>query len=67
MSCPNLTNPLNGMVEVSSGFTYESIAEYTCVVGYELSGQSSLACEAIGEWSASPPECNSKSLCTLLT
>ena len=52
---------MDGLVEFPSGMTFGSTADYSCLAGYELSGTSSVMCEASGMWSDSPPVCNSKS------
>lgn len=60
MSCDPLENPTNGEVDLS-GSTYQSTADYSCIVGYQLSGVALVTCEASGEWSDPPPQCDSES------
>ncbi|XP_039184898.1 sushi, von Willebrand factor type A, EGF and pentraxin domain-containing protein 1-like isoform X1 [Crotalus tigris] len=40
-----------------NGVMYLSNVSYTCDVGYSLQGPSVLVCEALGNWSSSPPDC----------
>ena len=60
ISCPDLSNPDNGVVQFSSGTVFQSVAEYSCDDGYQIIGTSSLTCQANAQWSDSPPHCESK-------
>ncbi|XP_070794674.1 sushi, von Willebrand factor type A, EGF and pentraxin domain-containing protein 1 [Pituophis catenifer annectens] len=42
---------------ITNGVMYLSNVSYTCDVGYSLQGPSVLVCEALGNWSSSPPDC----------
>ena len=57
VDCGSLTNPNNGLVDTSSGTTFESTATYTCDIGYTLSGSQSRTCGAEGLWTFSEPIC----------
>ncbi|XP_074641309.1 sushi, von Willebrand factor type A, EGF and pentraxin domain-containing protein 1-like [Tubulanus polymorphus] len=46
----------NGFVNITS-YLYQEEASFGCNYGYELSGESSIACEADGKWSAEVPSC----------
>ena len=41
---------------------FESTANYTCNLGYNLTGSSNRTCEANGNWSGDPPSCERKLL-----
>jgi len=55
--CPPLssTSPLT---VVASFITYNSVATYTCVTGYTMSGSNTRTCQADGSWSGSEPTCS---------
>ena len=54
--CGTLTDPANGMVDVSQGTTLGQVANYTCIGGYQLIGERTRTCEA-GGWSGNAPTC----------
>ena len=58
--CGSLPSPTNGIVQFSPSVTYQSIAVFSCMVGYRVTEPSSLTCEANGQWSDSPPQCEGK-------
>ncbi|XP_053392084.1 CUB and sushi domain-containing protein 3-like, partial [Mercenaria mercenaria] len=49
--CGNLSNPLNGKVDLLNGTTYQAVAKYKCNTGYTLYGDSDAICTASGTWS----------------
>ena len=57
MDCGNLTDPANGQVALTAGTTFGENATYSCDTGYNLVGDSTLSCQATGEWSGSAPTC----------
>ena len=59
VQCPqlNATSPL--MININST-TYQSVANYTCEVGYNLMGNASRFCQEDMSWSGNEPECRSK-------
>ena len=59
VDCGSLDDPDNGQVNFSNT-TFESTANYTCDLGYNLNGNSTRTCEASGEWSGDPPSCERK-------
>ena len=59
MDCGSLTNPANGQVSTTGGTTFGQNATYSCITGYNLVGDSTRTCEANGDWSGSPPTCQS--------
>ena len=59
VDCGNLTVPMNGMVNTSSGTNSLMRATYTCNTGYTLTGEATRACQSNGTWSGSEPTCNS--------
>jgi len=53
-----LVGPQNGFLNISTGTTYGSLAEYTCRRGYRLIGSSTAECVETGVWVPSvPPSC----------
>ena len=58
--CPDLEDPTNGAVLIE-GEGEGALATYTCISGFQLSGEGTLECTADGEWVPSPPTCESKS------
>ncbi|XP_053399292.1 CUB and sushi domain-containing protein 3-like [Mercenaria mercenaria] len=62
VSCPTLDAPSSGSVTITTD-SQVSEAIYTCVAGYELSGDIVRECLANGTWSSEQPNC----YCTLPT
>ncbi len=62
VNCGNLTVPMNGIVDTSSGTTYQETATYTCNDGYQLVGALTRTCQDNGEWSLSAPTCRGKGI-----
>ena len=60
ITCPSLSAPSNGRVQISSGNGYNSVATYTCNTGYHLSGSSRRTCQISRQWGGSQPTCTSK-------
>ena len=56
LDCPSLTAPTNGDVSYTTT-TYQSVATYTCNLGYTLNGDATQNCGADGTWSGSEPTC----------
>ena len=54
--CSELSNPDNG-VATWTGLTNGSTATYTCVSGYQLSGDQIRTCLSTGLWSGQEPIC----------
>ena len=61
VQCPDLTNPMNGMIScsmISSPiYAYEDTCSFTCNTGYELTGSTERTCQSDGSWSGSPVSC----------
>lgn len=57
MSCSRLPRPENGNVWWNSTI-FNSIASYSCNVGFVLNGVSQRVCQASGYWSNRPPLCS---------
>ena len=57
VDCGTLTNPTNGQVSNTAGTTFGQTATYSCNTGYNLVGDSTRTCQAIGNWSGSVPTC----------
>ncbi|XP_065189195.1 sushi, von Willebrand factor type A, EGF and pentraxin domain-containing protein 1-like isoform X2 [Sycon ciliatum] len=55
--CGAIQAPANGMF-FTNGTTYGSMASFTCNIGYNLTGSSSITCYESGVWSASFPSCD---------
>ena len=54
--CPNLDNPANGRVKVSS-VNIGGVAVYSCRIGFVLNGNRRRVCQANGHWSGDEPTC----------
>ena len=57
MDCGSLTGPANGSVNHTAGTTIGQTATYSCNTGYSLVGNSTLTCQAAGNWSGRAPTC----------
>jgi hypothetical protein len=57
VTCPPLTNPANGAVDVA-GTSPGDTATYTCDVGFELDGAAVVECQRNGSWDNPAPVCN---------
>ena len=61
VQCPELTDPMNGMMSCSMVnsrmFSYEDTCSFTCNTGYELTGSSERTCQSNGSWSGSSVSC----------
>ncbi|XP_035691422.1 CUB and sushi domain-containing protein 1-like [Branchiostoma floridae] len=55
VECPMLTAPVNGAM-TGSNF-YQDMVIFSCVLGYELEGSATLACQVDATWSGSVPTC----------
>ncbi|KAH3889331.1 hypothetical protein DPMN_013385 [Dreissena polymorpha] len=66
ISCPTLTAPSNGAVDLSDGLLYEDIATFSCNTGYAMVGTSTRQCLATKLWSGESPTCQIKN-CGSLT
>ena len=63
VDCGSLPDPANGMVAMTAS-TFDSTANYSCIGGYELVGNSQRICQADGQWSGSEPTCSKLQLPT---
>ena len=59
VDCGALTAPDNGQVSAATT-TYTSIADYTCITGYNLVGVNQRNCTAAGPWTDGEPTCQSE-------
>ena len=57
MDCGTLPDPANGQVDHTAGTTFGHTATYSCNSGYNLVGDNTRTCQAIGNWSGSVPTC----------
>uniref|UniRef100_A0A0N5ARB9 Sushi, von Willebrand factor type A, EGF and pentraxin domain-containing protein 1 n=1 Tax=Syphacia muris TaxID=451379 RepID=A0A0N5ARB9_9BILA len=64
IDCPSLNIPSNTRVTYTHHLEYNSVAIFSCVKGYHLTGNSSITCEANGQWSNDIPKCT-ESFCLL--
>lgn len=55
--CGDLSDPLNGRVNITSGTTFKCEALYSCHIGYELMGYGRRICQSNGSWEYNAPEC----------
>ncbi len=56
MTCPTLTNPIHGSVNVPSNIVGITVT-YTCTDGFVLTGEATRTCGSDGMWSDSAPTC----------
>ncbi|CAH1262671.1 CSMD3 [Branchiostoma lanceolatum] len=56
--CSRLTPPPNGAL--TGGFSFGEVVTITCDAGYELIGSGTRTCEANGQWTGSPSQCQKK-------
>ena len=59
VTCPDLSPTDNGRQNGSS-FTFTSVVVFACDLGYNLTGNQQLVCQANATWSAEQPTCVSK-------
>lgn len=59
VNCSDLAAPTNGSVELTAA-TFGATAVYTCDEGFNIDGTDTRTCHANGQWSGSPPTCNSE-------
>ncbi|XP_078098084.1 sushi, von Willebrand factor type A, EGF and pentraxin domain-containing protein 1-like [Mustelus asterias] len=59
VTCPDPPPIANGTVSSPPGefWTFESVANYSCLAGYFLIGEDTITCTATGDWSGNPPKC----------
>lgn len=57
ITCPSLTDPIQGHVTTTSGGKIGSRAEYTCNKGYLLQGEPVRICNEEGYWTGEEPYC----------
>ncbi|KAK7506491.1 hypothetical protein BaRGS_00001966, partial [Batillaria attramentaria] len=64
--CGQAPSVENGYVTGSTGPVFGSTADYTCAEGYELTGSSTITCQADGTWTT-PPACASLLVCSAIS
>ena len=57
--CGTFDSVENGRI-VGNATTFRSILSFECITGYEVSGSSSVECQADGNWSSTNVQCNGK-------
>ena len=60
VDCGVLLGPPDGVVNLSNGTTFGSMATYSCNSGYRLDGNTTRICLSSGEWSDNEPICQCK-------
>ena len=63
ITCDGLMSPYHGRVQWSS-LSLNSVATYTCSVGFVLEGARERTCQENGQWSGVPPLC--KCMCLVI-
>ncbi|XP_065896437.1 sushi, von Willebrand factor type A, EGF and pentraxin domain-containing protein 1-like [Dysidea avara] len=62
VSCPDLGQPDNGMIECMFGddgvASYQDTCRFSCAEGYRLSGSTSRNCQSDGTWSGATETCD---------
>ena len=61
VDCGVLPNPADGLVDLSDGTVFESVAGYSCNPGFQLEGTVTRTCQSNGRWSDSEPTCQCES------
>ena len=60
-TCPDLIAPTSGMIkydmETMGARPLNTVATFTCITGYMLTGNTTRTCGSGGRWSGSPPNC----------
>ena len=64
IDCGYLAAPKNGAVKFVPDTTLRSRAKFSCDYGFKLVGSDVLTCEASGDWSDTPPTCESNETIT---
>ena len=57
VTCDDLDDPGHGAVSYTAT-VYDSVASYSCDVGYSLNGDDERMCLESGEWSGTAPSCS---------
>ena len=61
VTCPSFVHPTNGVVNCSLGddrvLSYKDTCNFTCDIGYELTGSDTRTCQSNRSWSGSDTEC----------
>ncbi|XP_053408488.1 sushi, von Willebrand factor type A, EGF and pentraxin domain-containing protein 1-like [Mercenaria mercenaria] len=56
-NCHTPSAPINGKVNTTNGTIYQSVATFSCDIGYTLNGGNSTVCESSGNWSEHNLKC----------
>ena len=57
IDCGRLSNPVHGRVNTPTGTVFNSLAMYSCNVGYMIAGVSIRVCSTDGMWLPDAPTC----------
>ena len=57
VDCGNVDQPIYGDVNAPET-TFQAVATYSCISGYNLVGDSKRTCQVNGSWSGQIPQCN---------
>ncbi|XP_066265931.1 uncharacterized protein [Branchiostoma lanceolatum] len=66
VQCPILTAPAHGSLSPVRAHFYQDVVTFSCDVGYEINGASTVSCQADGTWSNPVPTCLPRQ-CPVLT
>ena len=66
VTCPRLSPPVSGELR-GVGFTYLSLVQFACQLGFRLVGDSERTCLANGTWSGHTPNCEGGYLAIIYT
>ena len=64
MNCGPSANVSNS-TKTSEGTLYKDTVFYTCLSGFEMSGDANVTCQANGSWTSPPPTCSSEFFCEI--
>lgn len=59
VDCGQLSNPVNGQVQISPDTRLGAIAIYICNFGYQVNGAQRRYCRSDSKWSQNTPSCKS--------
>ena len=55
--CGELSPPTHGTIQYTDETVYQSVASYSCDIGYSVEGRSTRICQADASWSHTEPTC----------
>lgn len=62
--CDTLSNPVGGSVTITTD-GLETKAQFSCTIGYTMTGSPNLTCRSDGTWDQQAPSCGGKEMLML--